>query len=55
MASQIVDDIKNRIQTQLATGSPVVLDEAVIGVTNIAELFGLDFGQNRGSKGMSPM
>jgi hypothetical protein len=43
MASQIVDDIKNRIQTQLATGSPVVLDEAVIGVTNIAELFGVIF------------
>ncbi len=39
MASQVVDEIRGRIETQLSAGSSVTLDEAVIGVSNIGELF----------------
>jgi hypothetical protein len=39
MASQIIDDIRNQIQTQLATSTSVLLDKAVIGISNIEEFF----------------
>jgi ElaB/YqjD/DUF883 family membrane-anchored ribosome-binding protein len=43
MASQIIDEIRNQIETQLATSTSVVLDESIIGVSNIGELFGAVF------------
>lgn len=43
MASQIIDEIRNQIETQLATSTSVVLDESIIGVSNIRELFGTVF------------
>jgi hypothetical protein len=41
--SEIVDAIRNQIETQLATSTSVVLDEAVIDISNIGELFGAVF------------
>jgi len=43
MPSQIIDDIRKQIETQLATSTSVVIDEAIIGVSNIGELFGVVF------------
>jgi hypothetical protein len=43
MASQIIDEIRIQIETQLATSTSVVLDEAIIGISNIGELFGAVF------------
>jgi hypothetical protein len=43
MASQIIDEIRSQIETQLAISTSVVLDEAIIGISNIGELFGAVF------------
>ena len=43
MSSQIIDEIRNRIETQLSSSTSIVLDEAVIGISNIGELFGVVF------------
>jgi hypothetical protein len=43
MANQIIDEIRNQIETQLAFGTSVVLDESIIGISNIGELFGVVF------------
>jgi hypothetical protein len=39
MPSQVVDEIRGRIETQLSAGTSVVLDETAIGILNIGELF----------------
>ena len=43
MANLIIDEIRNQVETQLATSTSVVLDEALIGISNIGELFGVVF------------
>jgi hypothetical protein len=43
MTSQTIDEIRNQIETQLATSTSVLLDEAVIGISNVGELFGVVF------------
>jgi len=39
MPSQVVDEIRGRIETQLTAATSVVLDETAIGILNIGELF----------------
>ena len=39
MPSQVVDEIRGRVETQLSASTSVVLDETVIGILNIGELF----------------
>ena len=39
MPSQIIDEIRGRIETQLSASTSVVLDETAIGILNIGELF----------------
>jgi hypothetical protein len=43
MTSQTIDEIRSKVENQLATSMSVVLDEAIIGASNVGELFGAVF------------